>query len=85
MHNKERKFKRGKITGIIALMFSLLMAVGSMVLMKLEILPWWAGCLMLFIGLIGTPISTHEIFTPDTKNNKTSKEILNHFDATHKN
>ena len=82
MRKKKRKFNRVRVIGIIVLMFSLLMAFGSMVAMKLEILPWWAGCIMLYIGLVGTPISAHAIFTPNTKNNETSKEILNHFDAT---
>ena len=82
MRKQKRKFNRVKVIGIIALMFSLLMAFGSMVAMKLEILPWQAGCIMLYIGLVGTPISTFAIFKPDTKNNEISKEILNHFDVT---
>jgi len=64
--SKKRKFNRVRLIGVIALIISLLMAFGSMVFMKLEILPWLVGCIMLYIGMVGTVISVDAIFEPNS-------------------
>lgn len=82
MRKQKRKFNRVRVIAIIALIISLFMALGSVVIVKLQIVSPLLACIMLFIGLVGTPISTYVIVVPDTKNNDISKAILNHFDAT---
>lgn len=84
MH-KKRKLNRAKIIGIAVLIISLIMSLGSAILLNFNKISPPMMILLSGFGLIGVFLSTFVIVTPDTKNNEISKEILNHFDATHKN
>ena len=85
MHKKKRKFNRAKVIGIIALIISLVMVFGSVLLLELEKISPPIMITLFVFGIIGVFLSTFVIVMPDTKNNQISREILNHFDLTHKN
>lgn len=84
MHKQKRKFNRIKIIGIIVLIISLLMSFVSGILLNLDKITPPIMIILIFFGIIGVFISTFIIVMPCTKNNEISKEILNYFEATHK-
>jgi len=85
MHNKKIKFNRTKVIGTITLIISITMAILGPAIGMMEKISPLIVVILVFCGCVGTGISAFVIVMPDTKNNEISKEILNHFDATHKN
>jgi len=95
MHNQKRNLKRTKVIWISALVISMVLALGPLVTLELEhdILALMAQILMVLsgTGVLGIAISLLVIFvifyTKDNQvrsDNQICKDILNHFDATHK-
>ena len=83
MHKKKRKFNRFKIIGIIGLIISIVLMLGPVMIFGLEKPFSVLIALILFlVGCIGISISVVVSSIPNTDNNRKSKEILNHFDAT---
>lgn len=81
MHKQKRKTNRARVIGIILLIVSLVSIVMALFGPKFSPLTL---LLLMWFGFIGVFISIFIINVPDTRNNEISKEILNHFDATHK-
>ena len=69
MRKQKRKFNRVKVIGIIAVIISLVMVFGSMILLELEKISPPIAIVLLAFGMIGIFLSTFVIFIPDTKNN----------------